>query len=290
MMILRHALATAIVLGAVVATNGQGTANRGNARAVTIDVSVSADDRMVSDLGLGNFEVRDDGVPQVIAAFAEETRPIEVTLLIQVTPAGRSALADAVTLVAGALRPDDRLSILTIGKQIRQVAIPAAGAISLPLDDERSTPLYDAMAVALTLTPTTGRRALAVVFSNGEETGSFLHEPFVTDLAEHTDAVIDVIIPARPGTRGGSPSQEWGYVYPAALGRITWATGGSLRVLKPRDAIGDAFVRAIEEARSTYRLSFTPGGVKPGGWHHIEVRVKRKGDYVVRTRSGYFGG
>jgi hypothetical protein len=51
--------------------------------------------------------------------------------------------------------------------------------------------------------------------------------------------------------------------------------------------IKDAFVRAIEDFRSSYVLRYMPEGVARDGWHDINVRVVKGGPYEVRARSGY---
>jgi hypothetical protein len=49
------------------------------------------------------------------------------------------------------------------------------------------------------------------------------------------------------------------------------------------------FLAALEEFRHRYLVSYTPQGVAKGGWHKVEVRVKRRGA-TVRARPGYLGG
>ena len=47
-----------------------------------------------------------------------------------------------------------------------------------------------------------------------------------------------------------------------------------------------AFAGILEEFRHRYLLSYRPEGVTAGGWHQIEVRVRRPG-VTVRARAGY---
>ena len=49
------------------------------------------------------------------------------------------------------------------------------------------------------------------------------------------------------------------------------------------------FLAALEEFRHRYLVSYTPQGVAKGGWHKVDVRVKRRGA-TVRARPGYLAG
>jgi len=44
----------------------------------------------------------------------------------------------------------------------------------------------------------------------------------------------------------------------------------------------------LDQFRHRYLLSYTPRGVKRGGWHRLQVRV-RQGGTTVRARPGYLG-
>jgi hypothetical protein len=53
-----------------------------------------------------------------------------------------------------------------------------------------------------------------------------------------------------------------------------------------RDLRG-VFASILAEFRSRYVLAYIPGGVAPGGWHRLEVKLKgRPGE--VKARRGYF--
>jgi hypothetical protein len=49
-----------------------------------------------------------------------------------------------------------------------------------------------------------------------------------------------------------------------------------------------AFQRILQEFRSRYILAYTPNGVPSGGFHRLDVRVKRRG-LDVKARPGYIG-
>jgi hypothetical protein len=52
--------------------------------------------------------------------------------------------------------------------------------------------------------------------------------------------------------------------------------------------VRDAFETILREFRSRYILSYSPQGVPGDGFHHLDVRVKRRG-LTVKSRPGYLG-
>ena len=54
----------------------------------------------------------------------------------------------------------------------------------------------------------------------------------------------------------------------------------STRNLRP------SFVRALEEFRGRYLLSYSPKGVPASGWHRLDVRIKDR-RATVKSRAGY---
>jgi hypothetical protein len=52
------------------------------------------------------------------------------------------------------------------------------------------------------------------------------------------------------------------------------------------DDLGSSFRRVLDDFRASYVLYFSPLGVRGGGLHTLDVRVKRDG-VDVRARRGY---
>jgi Ca-activated chloride channel family protein len=63
-------------------------------------------------------------------------------------------------------------------------------------------------------------------------------------------------------------------------------TGGSYLEIESTRDLGSAFTGILEEFRQRYLLSYRPEGVAAGGWHQIDVRVRRPG-VAVKARTGY---
>ena len=67
------------------------------------------------------------------------------------------------------------------------------------------------------------------------------------------------------------------------LSRLASATGGDDSFVQRKNALEDACVGLMNEARSAYTLGFTPA-VADGEWHRIEVRVSKRGARLIARR------
>jgi hypothetical protein len=113
-----------------------------------------------------------------------------------------------------------------------------------------------------------------VVFSDGLDVSSWLAPERVLDAAKRLDAVVYGV--SIHGTR------------PRFLEDLTDHTGGRLLDVESRN-LASTFLNVLNEFRDRYVLSYSPLGVKPGGWHRLDVRVKgRRAN--VRSRPGYLAG
>jgi VWFA-related protein len=68
---------------------------------------------------------------------------------------------------------------------------------------------------------------------------------------------------------------------------LTDATGGAVFPFTRQRALEDAIERLGTELHAQYLLSFAPEDPAPG-YHHLEVRIKRRGEFHIRARPGYW--
>ena len=116
-------------------------------------------------------------------------------------------------------------------------------------------------------------RALVIVFSDGVEVTSYLAAQAVLDAAKRSDAVVYGVALKSLGP---------------FLKDLTDASGGELFEIQSSSELDAAFAKVLDQFRHRYLLSYTPRGVKRGGWHRLQVRV-RQGGTTVRARPGYLG-
>jgi VWFA-related protein len=288
---------------------------------VVIPVSVRSGNKAVPGLTAADFELRDNGVVQVLQDVSAEKMPIDVTLLLDLSasvdgPTLRR-LKTAVDDTARLLRPDDRIRLVAISQVLREVFTfrPKAGA--MPLDSlmaEGATSLYDGLGATMMRAAEPGRRQLIVAFTDGRDSTSILDLGAVTAIAHLTDAVVGIVVPVGP--RGGSAtrrlSQRAGGTadsltgasnvtvggqggnalfdgVPQALTDLVQPTGGQVVALPPGDSISGVFRAMLDDFRATYVLQYVPRDVPPAGWHAVDITVTRRGKFDIRARKGYRG-
>lgn len=270
---------------------------RGRADSVAIDVAVRDRGRPVTGLQTADFVVRDNGVPQTVTDLTYETLPIDVTVALDasesVTGPVLEQLRRSVQQLAGDLTSRDRLRLLTFNARIsRVVDFSAPAAVrEAPLDRIQpfgGTALRDAMAVALTATPTPDRRQLVVVFSDGEDSDSMTEPAALLEIARRTTPTLSLVL-ASPRLRfagAAPPTSAADAARTRTYTELARETGGIVETVDAGDSLSGAFRRMLTDFRSSYVLHFVPQGVETAGFHTLDVQVNRPG-VDVRARRGY---
>ena len=262
---------------------------------VEVDVSVMRGGKPVSGLTAANFKLTDNGVPKAITSVSLERLPLNVFLVLDVSEsvAGErlASLVDAGLGLLQTLRPDDRAALVTFSHQVLVNAAltkdaPSIGRALKALSARGGTSLHDAVHVALQLRPPDATRSVAIVFTDGRDTMSWLAASSIVDEARRTGVVIHVIeladlsiaLPPGPGQHVRHPSR------PAILGQLTAVSGGRIwSATSPRD-LRSLFTQALEEMRARYLLTFTPAATPFEGWHDLTVSLQNaRGEVTART-------
>jgi Ca-activated chloride channel family protein len=257
---------------------------RSDTLGVRVDVLVTDGRKPVGGLSAQDFEVRDNGVVQSIDLVDAVDVPLNIVLALD-TSASTEGKRHTDLIAAGQallddLKPNDRVALTTFSH-----AVTPRMAFTTKVADVRDellrivpsgrTAVMDAVYVALTITLAQPGRSLVVVCTDGSDISSWLQPAEVMESAKRSNAVIYAVTSADQG-RG------------SALEELADASGGGmLRVASTADLRG-AFQRILHEFRRRYILAYTPNGVPSGGFHRLEVRVKRRG-LSVKARPGYIG-
>jgi len=249
---------------------------------VRLDVGVTRAGAPVRNLTAADFEVLDEGARQRAQLVVQDDAVIHAILALDTSSsvAGEklSQLKAAAHRFVDALRPDDTLSLLTFSECIDLAVVQsrdrqeAHAAIELA-GTKLTTSLHDACLASLTLADPALGRPLVLVFSDGQDVGSWTSPEKVLELARESEAVVHAVVPAAAEA-------------PGVLQELTGETGGRIWQAADGGKLGDVFLQALEEFRSRYRLQFEPQGVKRGGWHRLQVRLKHA-DGRVYARRGY---
>jgi VWFA-related protein len=318
---MRKALAIASL--AMAATLGaQERVFRSGVDGITITVSVRNNNRPVSGLDAGDFELTDNGVPQALTTIAAEKVPLDLTLLLDLSSSVDGPLLmrlkTAVSDTAALLRADDRIRLVAISQVLHEVFSLRPRGDAMPLDSlkaEGATSLYDGIAATMMRPSEPGRRQLIVAYSDGEDSTSIIDEKTAKEIARLTEAVVDIVVPVAgarsdSGTRrlaqrntvdslsagdnvalGGNGSQNRAGEenVPAVLADLVGPTSGQVFALASDDSVSRVFKAMLDDFRASYVLQYVPQGVAPEGWHDVVVTVKKHPKYDIRARKGYRG-
>jgi VWFA-related protein len=250
---------------------------------VRVDVSVTRDGRPGEGLKAADFEVRDDGVLQAVEIVGGVDKPIDAVLALDVSSsvAGQrlQQLKTAAHALVDVLRPEDAVTLLTFSDRIQLRVSPAdsrerAHEIIDRTEAQLTTALYDATYAALTTTDPARGRPLVLIFSDGQDVGSWLKPEQVLRVAEASELVVHAVLSRREGTE---------VVF---LRDLVASTGGH-EWRADFDELKDVMLRALDEFRSRYTLQYERRRGTGDGWHKLQVRVNAPGA-EVRARRGYW--
>jgi len=276
--------------------------------AVRVDVLVTDGNQPVAGLTATDFELLDSGVPQHIDSLGVEDVPLSVLFVLDTSYSMHGAplqhLKEAASAVIDLLSVQDRAAVLTFSEfvtlragwtrdhAVLKRAIATAQALG-------ATSLHDASYAGLTMRDAVPARPLVLVFSDGNDTSSWLPGQSVLDVAGRSEAVVYGVglvtkKEARPGFRldfsSGLPPTRARFAGTALLDgflpTLAAESGGKYLDAERSEKLRDTFVRIVQEFRSRYLLSYRAQSVSATGWHPIQVKLKNKGGKIT-ARRGY---
>ncbi len=298
------ALGILLLIGSASIRSAQGLPSQEEVRlgVIGVNVPVTVYDkkgRLVTDLAVEDFEVREDGVPQRILSFSKENElPLSVALVMDASNSVRPKLKfekeAAIAFLDGIIRPrKDRALLVTFGSviELHQDFTDDVEDLKAALHVVKAggaTPLYDALyrVIEEKMTTAPGRRVLVLV-SDGEDTASERTVEEVIELAQRTEVIIYSVGTMHAGGFGvtmgltDAPGMK-------ELRRLAEETGGRAffpeKILDLERNFSDISV----ELRSQYYLFYVSSNQnRDGRFRKIEVRIPTRKDLRVRTRRGY---
>lgn len=264
----------------------QQRAFRATTHAVAVDVSVFDGDFAVPSLTAEDFEVLDNGVRQTLSGAQRNTLALDLRLLFDtsgsITADDLEKYRRAMVRVAAALRPDDRIEILTFNGRISEIVPLQHPPVQIALDRQGpdGTSFFDAVSLAMVTRPLVERRQITIVLSDAVDNASFFDKDTLYDAARRTHAVVYTVLPialAQDTSR-----------FAARLDMLSRVTGGRLVRARWDARMGSTVTQALDEFRQGYVLHFTPTGVPLEGWHTLSVKLTGGRRHTIRAREGYF--
>lgn len=267
--------------------------------------------RLIRNLNKDDFELSEDGTPQKIAYFSQETNSaLSLGVAIDTSVSQGHLLGTeqeaAKAFLRSVLQGGDQAFVMSFDvdvkllKDFTDTAAELAPAIdsaeinetgrSVLGENAQNSPggthLYDAVYLASNelMKARQGRKVLLLV-TDGQDQGSKTSLQKSIEAAEKADVIVYSIVVSDPefySLMGGS------YQGGTSVRKLARETGGRTIRVKAIDQIGQAFQQIARELRSQYLLAYSPSNLRhDGSFRRIQVKV-RGHNYVIRSRTGYY--
>ncbi len=246
--------------------------------------------RPINGLKRNDFELYVDGNLQDITSFSTEETPFAAVILIDASGSMeeriRIARAAAIRFLQG-IRDEDVVAICSFDSKVNLLQdFSNSRDIEEAIFDLKAdgmTVLNDAIfrASAMLAERPEKRRAI-IILSDGADTFSKISADKALSAALGVNAIIYTVDMSSPQANPRERMESQ-----AALRRFAERSGGRFITTPGGFALQQAFKEIVSELGNQYTIVFHPSESKDeGGWHSIEVRVKREGA-KVRAREGY---
>ena len=283
------ACAIAALAGAAVLAQ-QAQFKSGTSVVAVLSTVTDGQGRLVPSLDRDEFTILDNGKPQEISFFQNETQPFTVVVMLDFSAsmtANLDLLRNATEQFVLRMLPEDKGQVGAFSDRIE-----FSGTFTSDRDDlihalkdlqfGNPTRLYDAMDASIDMLQDRPGRKIVVIFTDGDDTASRRSMSDVLQKARLKEIMIYAI---------GLESEFFNGVRlqrtrpDRGLRKLADETGGGYFELKKTDDLAPTFTRVAQELHSLYALGFAPT-VLDGKEHKLEVRVKTAGA-VARARKSY---
>ncbi len=251
----------------------------------------------VAGLKKENFELQEDGKPQMISVFDKESAlPLSIVMDIDTSLSTRKdlpiELSSARRFAHAILRPVDALSLYGFSEVVREV-VPFTsdlktidrGVNRVPLG--AATALYDAIYLgAEALERRQGRKVMVVITDGGDTVSRVDYKEALRSAQEAEALVYSVIVVPIEASAGRDTGGEH------ALIQLSADTGGKYFYATSLPQLDDAFQKISDELRTQYLLAYYPSQrFSDSEFRRIQVMVNGASlgtGFTVRHRTGYY--
>ncbi len=246
--------------------------------------------RLVPNLDQDQFSILDNGKPQEIIFFQNETQPFTVVVMLDYS----ASMTSSLDLLRAAseqfllrMLPQDKGQVGAFSDRIEfsgEFTNDRDDLISALRDLQYGNPtrLWDAVDQSIDMLKPVDGRKVVLVFTDGDDTYSKAGFGSVLDHAKQNEVMVYAIGLQSQYFNG----QRMVRSQPdRSLKKIAEETGGGYFELKKTDELAPTFTRVAQELHSLYTIGFAPAALD-GKEHKLELRMKQAG-HVARARRTY---
>ena len=270
---------------------------QGRVDLVNVGVTVAGKkQQVVTDLGIQDFAVYEDGKPQQISAFATgaETVPmLHVGVLLDVSLSQLPQLGFTQAAVIKFMTSLHDAIDMTFIEFASQVSGASYTQDEFPLLVQRvrglrangETALYDAIGRYLEIAGGQDGRKVMVVYTDGADSCSRLNLDKLMKMLKASDVTVYAI--------GAFGLESISLTFPqrAQLAIMAEATGGTAFFPISVKELDGIYAQVLGEVRAQYTVGYVSTNEKAdGSWRKVEIKVTRPDGkkLKVRARKGYF--
>jgi Ca-activated chloride channel family protein len=281
----------AIMCAAAVLSAQQATFKAGTSIVPVLTTVIDSQGRLVPNLDQDVFTILDNGKPQPISFFQNETQPFTVVVMLDFSAsmtANLDLLKQATEQFVLRMLPHDKGQVGAFSDKIQ-----FSGKFTSNRDDligslkdlqfGNPTRLYDAIDASIDVLQGVEGRKIVLVFTDGDDTASKKNMGDVLAKSRERETMIYAIgleseIAIGPGRMQRTRPDR-------GLRKLADETGGGYFELKKTAELAPTFTRVAQELHSLYTLGFAPTTLD-NKEHKLEVKVKEQGN-IARARKSY---
>ena len=285
------ALLTALILASGSIFGQQATFKAGTSIVPVLTTVTDNQGRLVPNLEQDEFTILDNGKPQPITLFQNETQPFTVVVMLDFSfsmTTHLDLLKQATEQFILRMLPADKGQVGAFSDKIQ-----FSGEFTNDRDDlvaalkdlqfGNPTRLYDAIEASIDMLKDVEGRKIVLVFTDGDDTASRKGMGDVLDRAKATETMIYAIgleseFPVGPGRMQRTRPDR-------GLRKLADETGGGYFELKKTTELAPTFTRVAQELHSLYTIGFQPT-VLDNKEHRLDVKMKQAGQ-TGRARKSY---
>ena len=285
------ALLTALILASGSIFGQQATFKAGTSIVPVLTTVTDNQGRLVPNLEQEEFTVLDNGKPQPITLFQNETQPFTIVVMLDFSfsmTTHLDLLKQATEQFILRMLPADKGQVGAFSDKIQ-----FSGEFTNDRDDlvaalkdlqfGNPTRLYDAIDASIDMLKNVEGRKIVLVFTDGDDTASRKGMGDVLDRAKASETMIYAIgleseFPIGPGRMQRTRPDR-------GLRKLADETGGGYFELKKTTELAPTFTRVAQELHSLYTIGFQPN-VLDNKEHRLDVKMKQAGQ-TGRARRSY---
>jgi Ca-activated chloride channel homolog len=284
-------LLTALILATGALFGQQATFKAGTSIVPVLTTVTDTQGRLVPNLEQEEFTILDNGKPQTITLFQNETQPFTVVVMLDFSfsmTTHLDLLKQATEQFILRMLPADKGQVGAFSDKIQ-----FSGEFTNDRDDlvaalkdlqfGNPTRLYDAIDASIDMLKSIEGRKIVLVFTDGDDTASRRGMGDVLDKARATETMIYAIgleseFPIAPGRMQRTRPDR-------GLRKLADETGGGYFELKKTTELAPTFTRVAQELHSLYTIGFQPTALD-NKEHRLDVKMKQPGQ-AGRARKSY---